>query len=1002
QINYGTTYYFNEAHGIYSHTYLYPESGSHDQDIIQDVSNGVAYVNYTAHGSQTSWSDPNFTQGDVNNLQNSGKYCTAVGNCCLTSTYDYGECFAETWLRAADKGAIGYIGGSNSTYWDEDYWWGVGYTSSIVSNPTYEQSGLGAYDGVFHDHGESMNNWYVVNDALIFCGNLAVMESGSSLTTYYWNIYNLMGDPSISTYLGVPEPNPVVHPETIFTTWTSMTVEAVPGSYVGLTREGELIGAGTVGESGILELPLWPDPLEPGSARLVVMAQNREPYAVDLNIIVPATVYIDPTVIDAGVPTDISVGVFEMDGVTPKPGIEVWADGLDYESVHAFTDDTGYCTISVDYPYGPSLDIVGKDPAESWELFREAVEVDAQMMFGAALWVTTEIGLNDSFALNLPGVIHANVPVAGHTLWALLNGEPLASTSEDSLEVTPTELGQMTGIIAVPGYDLVSRNFPVIEAYGQLTGHVDASGSPAAGAVVQGFNDLDELVFEATADSQGDYDVGEDILVAPYTVTVDYFGYLPWEEEFFVNYGANELNVSLDPAPSGVVTGVVTEVGTGAPLEASVQVYRADTMELYTETTSDPADGSYTTPALPYFDYVMEVKAWHHIPATADVTIDQPTLEIDFELEETIGNLLVVDDSAKNRFHADKVDEKAGGIVSPAYESPPGKAAADLIEDLENLGYYVVSESVSDTDPATWEDYDLLIVCSGDNTSDLGDAAFRNQLVAFVAGSGHLLIEGGEIGYNHYGEQDFAETVLHITDWDHDNSGNITVAAPDHYIMSVPNEISGPVSVGYSGYGDQDAVDVTTDAVKVGSWTSYPVNASLIAYDPNPAPEGGQIAYYAFNYSAMDAQVRPLLLQNTVTWLTAPESGDCTISGTAQLAGQTDHSGITVEVRPAGPSIETGPDGSYVLEGVFHGTCTVAAFKEGWSTETQEVELEAGEEMTGVDFLLTEVFQAEACEQPDLPIPDNNPSGVSDEMEISIGASVSMIEVYVDITHTYI
>ncbi|MBD3335544.1 MAG: T9SS type A sorting domain-containing protein, partial [Candidatus Eisenbacteria bacterium] len=38
----------------------------------------------------------------------------------------------------------------------------------------------------------------------------------------------------------------------------------------------------------------------------------------------------------------------------------------------------------------------------------------------------------------------------------------------------------------------------------------------------------------------------------------------------------------------------------------------------------------------------------------------------------------------------------------------------------------------------------------------------------------------------------------------------------------------------------------------------------------------------------------------------------------------------------------------------------------------------------------------------DLPIPDNNPSGVSDEMEISIGASVSMIEVYVDITHTYI
>ncbi len=93
---------------------------------MQNVSDGVSYINYTAHGSTTSWSDPTFTQGNINSLQNYGEYCLAVGNCCLTSSYEVGECFAETWLRVADKGAIGYIGGSNSTYWDEDYWWGVG------------------------------------------------------------------------------------------------------------------------------------------------------------------------------------------------------------------------------------------------------------------------------------------------------------------------------------------------------------------------------------------------------------------------------------------------------------------------------------------------------------------------------------------------------------------------------------------------------------------------------------------------------------------------------------------------------------------------------------------------------------------------------------------------------------------------------------------------------------------------------------------------------------
>jgi hypothetical protein len=54
QINYGTENYFNAAHGIASHTHLYPGSGSQDAQIIAEVSDGAGYVNYTAHGSETS------------------------------------------------------------------------------------------------------------------------------------------------------------------------------------------------------------------------------------------------------------------------------------------------------------------------------------------------------------------------------------------------------------------------------------------------------------------------------------------------------------------------------------------------------------------------------------------------------------------------------------------------------------------------------------------------------------------------------------------------------------------------------------------------------------------------------------------------------------------------------------------------------------------------------------------------------------------------------------
>jgi subtilisin-like proprotein convertase family protein len=1005
QINYGTTHYFNAAHGITSHTYLYPESGSSGAQIIQDVSNGCAYVNYTAHGSTTSWSNPSFTQSDVNGLSNAGEYCLAVGNCCLTSTYDAAECFAETWLRAANKGAIGYIGGSNSTYWDEDYWWGVGYTTNITANPTYAGTSLGVYDGLFHDHGEAMTQWYVTNDAIIFAGNLAVQESGSSRTTYYWNIYNLMGDPSISTYLGVPTANAVTHEATIFTTWTSITVEAEPNSYVGLTKNGDLIGAGTVGDTGVLELEIWAEPLLPGTARLVVMAQNREPYIADLNVIVPVEVTIDPMVIDANVETLIDVTVMENDGITPREGIDVWAEGLDYESAHGTTGVDGSCTITANYPYGPTLDIVGKDPMEPWELFRVPITVNALPLTAPDLWTTTGIGLSDTLALNLPGTLHMTALEPGCTLQAYLNGAFIGSTSvDDYIDLTPDETGVVTGIIALSGYDIYTEDFPVIEAYGTLTGHVDAGGGPAVGAIVRGYDDLANLVFEVTADASGNYDVGEEILVQNYTVMCDYFGYLHWEQAYFLNYGANVLDITMAAAPAGVITGVVTELGTGAPLEATIKLYRSDTMELYAQTTSDPLDGSYTTPSLPYFEYVMNVKAWHHIPQTLNVTIDQPTHVMDFELEETIGDLLVIDDSAgKSAVREAKLDPKTGEVVSPAYTAGPGKAVADIVTDLESLGYNATVETMAATDPQMWENYDLLLVSCGDNTATLDDAAFRGALVDFVIAGGHVLLEGGEVGYDWYSsDTDFAENVLHSTDWNHDSSGDVTVADPTHYVMSVPNVITGPVSMTYVGYGDEDAMVALPDAVMIGAWTSYPSDASIIAYDPNPAPEGGQIVYFAFNYSAMDALVRPLLLQNAITWLMTPEIGGCSVSGTVNLIGEIDNSGVKVEGIPGGGSVYTNAAGEYTLPGLWAMPYAIKATKDGWSVGIEDVTLSEGEDLTGVDFMLTVVHQAEQCESPGLAIPDNDPDGSRSSMLMYVGSTISAVEAFLDITHTFI
>ncbi|MBN1824697.1 MAG: carboxypeptidase regulatory-like domain-containing protein [Candidatus Eisenbacteria bacterium] len=1004
QINYGTTYYFNAAHGITSNTYLYPESGSHAADIVSDVSNGVAYINYTAHGSNTSWADPSFTQTNVRNLTNYGKYCLAVGNCCLTSTYDYAECFAETWLREADKGAIGYIGGSNSTYWDEDWYWGVG-NGTVNANPTYEATGLGAYDGVFHDHGEEMDAWYVTNDALIFRGNLAVTESGSSRITYYWNIYNLMGDPSITTYMGVPATQTVGHPSTVFTTSPNITVTAVPGSYVGVTQDGALVAGGGVDETGTVTLT-FDDVLTPGTIRLVVMAQNKEPYKVDVPVIVPATIIINPTEIDANVETDVVVEVYEADGVTPKPGVNVWAAGLDYETTPVATNAAGVCTVTVNYPYGPTLDIIGQETGEPYLLFTEQITVNASTLSTPDLWVTTTIGLADTFALNLAGTLNGTCKEGPSTIYAILPDGTELSTTTGTMKITPDEIGFVTAYVAVSGYDVYTETFPIIEAYGTLTGHVDADGSPADGAVVKGYDALDELVFEVTCNSLGDYDVGEEILVAPYTIEVDYFGYLHFEQSFFVNYGANVLDIDLDPAPSGVLFGTVTDDVSGDPLYASLKFYRSDNMELYTETVTDSTDGSFTSPALPYFDWVVTIKAWHHRALTTSITIEDPTVEKHFVLEPTNGDFLVIDDGAKGTVeNPAKYDEKTGELIAQGYTSVASKAAADIVTDLETIGYSVTLETVASTNPATWNDYDAIIVSSGNNAAPVEDATFRSNVESFVLAGGHILVEGGEMAYDaasYPGYPTFAANVLHVTGWNHDSSGNLTVHDVGHYLVTVPNTITGPITVGYVDYGDQDAFTPAADATKVCAWSTYPENTSIVVYDPNPAPEGGQIVYYGFNYSSAAAADRILLLENTMTYLTALEMGDCSVSGTVTLEGQSNHSGVTVQAIPDGGSVVTGQNGSYELTGLYAGPYQIVASKDGWATGIEEITLTSGQHMTGVDLTLSREFSQTDCSTPALAIPDNNTAGVSDIINVPLDVEVTGIAVYLDITHTYI
>lgn len=300
QINYGTETYFNAAHNILSHTYLQPEpsGGNYSQNIRNNVSDGVAYGNYTAHCSSSGWADPSFVISDIPALTNQGKYGLLVGNCCLSAKFDV-TCFAEEILRAEDKGAVGYIGGSNSTYWDEDFWWGCGF-KTVALHPVYDANHTGAYDGTFHDYGEPTEDWFVTQGQMVVCGNYAVEESNSTIKTYYWEIYHLMGDPSLMIYYSVPPPLSATYLNTLMIGMSSLTVTTEAYATVALSYNGVLLDAKVTGLPGSVTLNFTPLSA-PGNLDIVITKQNRQPHTGTIQVIPvegPYIVYTGNTIND--------------------------------------------------------------------------------------------------------------------------------------------------------------------------------------------------------------------------------------------------------------------------------------------------------------------------------------------------------------------------------------------------------------------------------------------------------------------------------------------------------------------------------------------------------------------------------------------------------------------------------------------------------------------------------------------------------------------------------
>jgi len=275
QVSYIYNTYLKPDTSLKAIRWLYPEAPQKDDSLKTVFNKGLSILNYTGHGEAAGFSDPAFRTSMMNEFTNENEYPLIIANACRTAQINVAACFGTAMVATPGKGAIGFIGCTNDSYWSDDFFWSVG-PGTPGQNVTFENTGPGAFDRLFHTHGEPPGEWYYTMGQINFSGNMSVSASTSPRKKYYWETYILLGDPSLSPLIGRPDTFKIAVPEKVPLQLESLAFFAEPFAYAALSDFDTLWDAKFVSPSGNISLAIPAGVKD--SCLLVVTGQNMLPY----------------------------------------------------------------------------------------------------------------------------------------------------------------------------------------------------------------------------------------------------------------------------------------------------------------------------------------------------------------------------------------------------------------------------------------------------------------------------------------------------------------------------------------------------------------------------------------------------------------------------------------------------------------------------------------------------------------------------------------------------
>lgn len=277
------------------YTPIYDPSAN-TQMVKTAVETGASIINYTGHGSPTSWGTSGFNNSNVNQLSNGDKLPVIISVACNNGDFHTGECFAEAWAKKENGGSIMFLGATISQPWDPPMR-GQDYFMDLMTGG-YDYDQYPGQNGISTFEGRTSIGSFVFNGL-----TLMIVESAGDDDLRTAKTWTMFGDPSLQVRTDIPKEvelsNEMILVGAPFSSTVTANGEPFEGAVVALSKDG-MTFSGITNENGEVSIE---HSLVPGTCKLAVTGFNLLTIYHDATIIPPEGPYLvlaDYTMADEG------------------------------------------------------------------------------------------------------------------------------------------------------------------------------------------------------------------------------------------------------------------------------------------------------------------------------------------------------------------------------------------------------------------------------------------------------------------------------------------------------------------------------------------------------------------------------------------------------------------------------------------------------------------------------------------------------------------------------